>query len=108
MDRVKNFLLASIALSVVALAIGQYQTSRVIAGAQESIFVVNTRRQPVPVVQVTQWEYKTAFCVGSRPDCYRHFTSDGTQGWELVAVISAEANPGAHLTWDFIFKRPKS
>lgn len=107
MNRFKNVLLATIALSLVALAIGQYFTARVIAGAQESVYVANTRIQPVPVVQVTQWEYSVASCTGPNLNC-ASFTAAGLQGWELVTVSRGPAGGNTDLfTWDFVFKRPK-
>lgn len=105
MNRFKNVLLAVIALSLVALAIGQYFTARVIAGAQESVYVANTRIQPVPVVQVTQWEYSVGSCTGLNLHC-ANFTAAGAQGWELV-TISRGPEKGSVYNWEFVFKKPK-
>ena len=108
MNRFKNVLLTVIALSLVALAIGQYFTARVVAGAQESVYVANTRIQPVPVVQTTQWEYSVGYCTGTNLNC-ASFTAAGLQGWELVTVSRGPAGGNTNLfTWDYVFKRPKS
>lgn len=108
MDRFKNTLLVILAFSTVALAIGQYNTAHVIAQAIESVKVVNKREEVVPVVQVSQWEYKTASCIGAQPDCYAgQFIAVGLQGWELVSLSRGPAGPGNNYTWDFVFKRPR-
>ena len=92
MNRFKNILLVITALSLVVLAIGQYQTRRVIAGS-------------VPVVQVTKWEYKVDSCTGPNLHC-ANFMLAGLQGWELVTV-SRGPEKGTQFTWEFVFKRPK-
>jgi hypothetical protein len=105
MNGFKNLLLVTIGLALIALAIGPYFSRQGIADAQESVWVANSRVHPVPVVQVTQWEYKVDTCIGPNLNCYG-FTAAGLHGWELVAV-SRGRETGTHYTWELVFKRPK-
>lgn len=105
MNRLKNLVVVTLALAVVALAISQYHTARVVAGAEENVYVVNAREMPVPVVQVTKWEYKVESCTGSSLSC-ANLTLAGLQGFELVAV-SRGPEKGTLFTWELVFKRPK-
>ena len=102
MNRFKNVLLVTMTVALVALAIGQY---RVAADANENVYVVNSKDMPVPVVQVTKWEYRVDSCTGQNPNCFG-FTLAGQQGWELVTV-SRGPERGTLFTWDFVFKRPR-
>ena len=107
MNRVKDTLLVVLAVSTVALALVQYNTERVIAQAVQGITVLNQRTQPVPVVQVSKWEYRTDSCNGLTPECLQ-LSGTGLQGWELVAVSRGPSTPGSLSNWVFVFKRPKS
>ena len=108
MNKLKDTLLVILALSVIGLAISQYYTGRVIAESlQQQVYVINRKGEPVPVVQTSQWEYKTTVCTGTRSSCYATFTANGLQGWELVLISPPYEQTGTNSTWDFVFKRPK-
>ena len=78
MNKLKDTLLVILALSVIGLAISQYHTGRVIAeSVQQQVYVINRKAEPVPVMQSSQWEYKTALCTGTRDSCYATFTANG-------------------------------
>jgi hypothetical protein len=108
MNRLKDLLLLSLGFTAIALAIGLNNIGHAIAQANQNVKVVNQRTDPVPVVQVSRWEYTTASCTGSRPNCLGgQITEVGEAGWELVSVIRGPATDSVNYYWDFVFKRSK-
>lgn len=109
MNRLKDLLLVSLGFTAMAMALGLNNMSHAVAQANQNVKVVNQKADAIPVVQFSQWEYTTAWCLGAQPSCLGgQFTSAGKEGWELVSVIRGPATDSINHHWDFVFKRPKT